>query len=70
MNLKGIACFVDSYPDRIFKYLIQSDSYKIDYTEKYKEKAINRFKQSYSKDRANKKVKQILKQVLVDLPKD
>ncbi|ACJ73311.1 exported protein A (plasmid) [Borreliella afzelii ACA-1] len=43
--------------------------YKIDYADKYGEKARNRFEQSYSRNKVFT-VKQILKQTLVDLPKD
>ncbi|WP_234930113.1 hypothetical protein [Borreliella garinii] len=42
--------------------------YKIDYVEKYGEKADNRFEQSYSRNKIFT-VKQILKQVLDDLSK-
>ncbi|WP_316242916.1 hypothetical protein [Borreliella garinii] len=34
---------IDVYLDQIFDYLIQLDLYKIDYAEKYIEKAGNRF---------------------------
>ncbi|WP_325064264.1 exported protein A EppA [Borreliella bavariensis] len=43
--------------------------YKIDYAEKYGEKARNRFEQFYSRNKVFT-VKQILKQALVDLLKD
>ncbi len=60
---------IGGYPDSIFNYLIQLNSDKIDYAEKYGEKARSNFKESYSEDKANA-VKQILKQILADLPKD
>ncbi|WP_425337216.1 exported protein A EppA [Borreliella tanukii] len=56
-------------PDSIFNYLIQLDSDKIDYSEKYGEEARDKFREAYSKDKASA-VKQILKQILADLPKD
>ncbi|WP_233776347.1 exported protein A EppA, partial [Borreliella bavariensis] len=60
---------IEGSPDTIFNYLIELlDSDKIDYPEKYGEKAIKKFKESYSKDKANT-VKQIIKQILADLPK-
>lgn len=59
---------IDGYLDQIFDYLIQLDLYKIDYAEKYGEKADNRFEQSYSRNKVFT-VKQILKQVLDDLSK-
>ncbi|WP_215536805.1 exported protein A EppA [Borreliella bavariensis] len=60
---------IGGYPDSIFNYLIQLNSDKIDYAEKYGEKARSNFKESYSEDKASA-VKQILKQILADLPKD
>ncbi|XPC98100.1 exported protein A EppA (plasmid) [Borreliella japonica] len=60
---------IGGYPDSIFNYLIQLDSDKIDYAEKYGEEAIDKFREAYSKDKASA-VKQILKQILADLPKD
>lgn len=60
---------IGGYPDSIFNYLIQLNSDKIDYAEKYGDNARNNFKEAYSKDKANT-VKQILKQILADLPKD
>ncbi len=60
---------IGSYPDSIFNYLIQLNSDKIDYAEKYGDNARNNFKKDYSEDKANT-VKQILKQILADLPKD
>ncbi|WP_316242909.1 exported protein A EppA [Borreliella garinii] len=59
---------IDVYLDQIFDYLIQLDFYKIDYAKKYREKAGNRFEQSYSRNKVFR-VKQILKQVLADLSK-
>ncbi|WP_325064257.1 exported protein A EppA [Borreliella bavariensis] len=59
---------IDVYSDQIFDYLIQLDLYKIDYAEKYIEKAGNRFEQSYFRNKVFT-VKQILKQVLADLSK-
>ncbi|WP_187983495.1 exported protein A EppA [Borreliella bavariensis] len=67
--LFGIKGLIDGLPDSIFDYLIQLDSDKIDYTEKYGEKARKKFEKAYSKDKVNT-VKQILKQILADLPKD
>ncbi|WP_210365599.1 exported protein A EppA [Borreliella valaisiana] len=49
----------------MFDYLIQLDSDKIDCAEKYGEKARNKFKESYFKDKVS-----AVKQILVDLPKD
>ncbi|WP_419250446.1 exported protein A EppA [Borreliella afzelii] len=73
VNMTGIlwpmADLIDGYPNQIFDYLIQLDSDKIDYAEKYGEKARDNFIESYSKDKVNT-VKQILKQILADLPKD
>ncbi|WP_420025092.1 exported protein A EppA (plasmid) [Borreliella yangtzensis] len=60
---------IGGHPDSIFDYLIQLDSDKIDYAEKYGEKARSNFKESYSEDKAGA-VKQILKQILADLPKN
>ncbi|MGF7102202.1 exported protein A EppA [Borreliella kurtenbachii] len=60
---------IGGYPDSIFNYLIQLNSDKIDYAEKYGDNARNNFKKDYSEDKANT-VKQILKQILADLPKD
>ncbi|WP_215537771.1 exported protein A EppA [Borreliella bavariensis] len=60
---------IGGYPDSIFNYLIQLNSDKIDYAEKYGEKARSNFKEFYSEDKASA-VKQILKQILADLPKD
>lgn len=60
---------IEGYPDSIFNYLIQLNSDKIDYAEKYGDNARNNFKEAYSKDKTNT-VKQILKQILADLPKD
>ncbi|ACJ73641.1 exported protein A EppA [Borreliella afzelii] len=60
---------IGGYPDSIFNYLIQLNSDKIDYAEKYGDNARNNFKEAYSKDKTNT-VKQILKQILADLPKD
>ncbi|ABH02379.1 Exported protein precursor (EppA/BapA) (plasmid) [Borreliella afzelii PKo] len=60
---------IGGYPDLIFNYLIQLNSDKIDYAEKYGDNARNNFKEDYSKDKTNT-VKQILKQILADLPKD
>lgn len=65
----GIDSLIDGYPNQIFDYLIQLDSDKIDYAEKYGEKARDKFIESYYKDKV-RTVKQILKQILVDLPKD
>ncbi|WP_257720240.1 exported protein A EppA [Borreliella garinii] len=59
---------MDVYLDQIFDYLIQLDLYKIDYAKRYREKAGNRFEQSYSRNKVFR-VKQILKQVLADLSK-
>ncbi|WP_419261182.1 exported protein A EppA [Borreliella afzelii] len=60
---------IGGYPDSIFNYLIQLNSDKIDYAEKYGDNARNNFKEAYSKDKTNT-VKQILKQILADLSKD
>ncbi|MBB6208496.1 exported protein A EppA [Borreliella lanei] len=43
LHLEAIICLIDGEPARIFYYLIQIDSDKIDYTEKYGEKARDRF---------------------------
>lgn len=69
MNLGCINSLIDGFPYLIFDYLIQLDSDKIDYAEKYGEKARDKFKKAYSKDKVSA-VKQILKQILADLPKD
>lgn len=45
MKLEAITYLIDGYSDQIFDYLIQLDLYKIDYVEKYVEKASNRFEQ-------------------------
>lgn len=68
MRTQTITYLIDGYSDQIFDYLIQLDLYKIDYARKYREKAGNRFEQSYSRNKVFT-VKQILKQVLVDLSK-
>ncbi len=68
MKLEAITYLIDGYLDQIFDYLIQLDLYKIDYADKYGEKASNRFEQSYYRSKVFT-VKQILKQVFVDLPK-
>ncbi len=68
-NLQAITNLIDGDPDEIFDYLIQLDSDKIDYAEKYGDKARDNFEESYSKNKVST-VKQILKQVLADLPKD
>ncbi|AEL19388.1 exported protein A EppA [Borreliella bissettiae] len=60
---------IGGYPESIFNYLIQLNSDKVDYAEKYGDNARNNFKKDYSEDKANA-VKQILKQILADLPKD
>ncbi|MGF7102218.1 exported protein A EppA [Borreliella kurtenbachii] len=65
----AINSLIEGYPNSIFDYLIQLDSDKIDYAEKYGEKAREKFRQSYFKDKITA-VKQILKQILADLPKD
>ncbi len=69
MYLESINYLIDDSPNSIFDYLIQLDSDKIDYAEKYGEEARDKFRKSYSKDKVNA-VKQILKQILADLPKD
>ncbi|MBB6043648.1 exported protein A EppA (plasmid) [Borreliella yangtzensis] len=69
MNLECINYLIDGLPNSIFDYLIQLDSDKIDYAEKYGEEARDKFKKAYSKDKVSA-VKQILKQILADLPKD
>ncbi len=69
MNLNAISFLIDGNPNSIFDYLIQLDSDKIDYAEKYGEKAREKFRQSYKKDKITA-VKQIFKQILADLPKD
>lgn len=66
MKLEVITYLIDGYLDQIFDYLIQLDLYKIDYADKYGEKASNRFEQSYSRSKVFT-VKQILKQVFADL---
>ncbi len=66
MNINNL---IEGYPGSIFDYLIQLDSDKIDYAEKYGEKARENFEESYKKDKITA-VKQILKQILADLPKD
>lgn len=68
IKLEIIICLIAGYSDQIFDYLIQLDLYKIDYVEKYGEKASNRFKQFYSRNEVFI-VKQILKQVLANLSK-
>ncbi|WP_215540092.1 exported protein A EppA, partial [Borreliella bavariensis] len=69
-GLPRINKLIEGYPNTIFNDLIELlDSDEIDYPEKYGEKAIKKFKESYSKEKANT-VKQILKQILADLPKD
>ncbi len=68
-QLEAITNLIDGDPDEIFDYLIQLDSDKIDYAEKYGEEARDNFRQSYKKDKITA-VKQILKQILADLPKD
>ncbi|WP_418885358.1 exported protein A EppA [Borreliella carolinensis] len=60
---------IGGYPESIFNYLIQLNSDKVDYAEKYGDNSRNNFKKDYSEDKANA-VKQILKQILADLPKD
>ncbi|MCD2417187.1 exported protein A EppA [Borreliella burgdorferi] len=60
---------IEGYPGAIFDHLIQLDSDKIDYGEKYGEEAREKFRQSYKKDKITA-VKQIFKQILADLPKD
>lgn len=60
---------IAGYPGSVFNYLIQLDSDIIDYGEKYGEKARDNFRKSYNKDKITA-VKQILKQILADLPKD
>ncbi|MCD2386276.1 exported protein A EppA [Borreliella burgdorferi] len=69
MYLEAINYLINGYPNQIFDYLIQLDSDKIDYAEKYGEKAREKFEKSYYKDKITA-VKQILKQILADLPKD
>lgn len=66
---EAINSLIAGYPKAIFDYLIQLDSDKIDYAEKYGEKAREKFEKSYYKDKITA-VKQILKQILADLPKD
>lgn len=39
MKLEAITCLIDGDSDQIFDYFIQLDLYKIDYAEKYGEKA-------------------------------
>ncbi|WP_418909437.1 exported protein A EppA (plasmid) [Borreliella sinica] len=65
----GINSLIEGSPSSIFDYLIQLDSDKIDYAEKYGEEAREKFRKSYYKDKVST-VKQILKQILADLPKD
>nr|AAO33431.1 EppA [Borreliella burgdorferi] len=60
---------IEGYPGSVFNYLIQLDSDKIDYVEKYGDEARDNFRKSYKKDKITT-VKQILKQILADLPKD
>ncbi|WP_215539903.1 exported protein A EppA [Borreliella bavariensis] len=69
MYLESINYLIDGFPNSIFDYLIQLESDKIDYAEKYGEEARDKFEKAYSKDKVNT-VKQILKQILADLPKD
>ncbi|WP_420025045.1 exported protein A EppA [Borreliella valaisiana] len=57
---KYINGLIEGSSNTIFKYLIQLDSDKIDYAEKYGEEAIDKFRETYSKDKAST-VKQILK---------
>ncbi|MCD2401638.1 exported protein A EppA [Borreliella bissettiae] len=56
-------------PWSIFDCLRKLYSDEIDYDEKYGDKAVDEFSQSYKKDKITA-VKQILKQILADLPKD
>ncbi|AEL19398.1 exported protein A EppA [Borreliella bissettiae] len=65
----AINSLIEGYPKAIFDYLIQLDSDKIDYAEKYGDEARDNFRKSYKKDKITA-VKQILKQILADLPKD
>ncbi len=65
----SINSLIEGYPNSIFDYLIQLDSDKIDYAEKYGDGARDNFLHSYKKDKITA-VKQILKQILADLPKD
>ncbi|WP_421136296.1 exported protein A EppA (plasmid) [Borreliella yangtzensis] len=67
-KLECINKLINGFPDTIFGYLTELDPDEIDYPEKYGEKAIKKFKESYSKDKVSA-VKQILKQILDDLPK-
>lgn len=69
IKLEAINYLIDCYIHQNFDYLIKLGLYKIDYADKYGEKARNRFEQSYSRNKVFT-VKQILKQTLVDLPKD
>ncbi|WP_336509678.1 exported protein A EppA (plasmid) [Borreliella californiensis] len=68
IKLKIIICLIAGYSDQIFDYLIQLDLYKIDFAEKYGEKASNRFEQFYFRNKVFI-VKQILKQILANLSK-
>ncbi|WP_233709140.1 exported protein A EppA [Borreliella bavariensis] len=68
MKLETITYLIDGSLDQIFDYFIQLDLYKIDYADKYGKKASNRFEQSCSRNKVFT-VKQILKQVLANLPK-
>ncbi|WP_418909359.1 exported protein A EppA (plasmid) [Borreliella sinica] len=57
-------------PDQIFDYLIQLDSDKIDYAEKYGNKAREKFDENYFDKSKINTVKKTLKQIIADLPKD
>ncbi|ACN92847.1 exported protein A EppA [Borreliella burgdorferi] len=60
---------IEGLPSSIFNRLKTLYSDEIDYDEKYGDKAVDEFSQSYEKDKITA-VKQILKQILADLPKD
>ncbi|ACN52736.1 hypothetical protein BVAVS116_O0006 (plasmid) [Borreliella valaisiana VS116] len=49
----GMIRLIGGYSDSIFNYLIQLDSDKIDYIEKYGEEAQSKFKETYSKDKSS-----------------
>lgn len=65
----SINSLINGSPNTIFGYLIGLDPDEINYHEKYGEKAIKKFKELYSKKKTGV-VKQIIKQILDDLPKD
>ncbi|ACJ73344.1 exported protein A (plasmid) [Borreliella afzelii ACA-1] len=60
---------INGNPDQIFDYVLQLDSDKIDYAEKYGDKAREKFDEDYFKSKINT-VKKTLKQIIADLPKD